>query len=1230
MTIRNIALFIDAANVDPESVAGIIKICSYIGEISIRKAFGDFCSPGMTSWADACRTLGIEPILAQSASESNLSGSGIALTIGLTEILNNKRVDIDIYAIAGNLADFSPLCAAIRNKGKKVLGFGASSMSIPYRNTFNKFVTFESIPAILAKAASKNQTAYEPLPEIPAPTNSNVSETVTPEDKAFAAKAEDIGATIEKKSENACDEINNAEDAPASNQDSDTIEKSQSETISDNEASACNDSYLQSDKNIDALNSGKPEEQNNSEAALAQPDETEPSIYDTAENIKQHAQETINPAISVDMPDSEAENRETVSHDEGNSSSENSVLSDAEKKFLNEEFNNKASVSDMRKASRLSKIFGLFKKGKTSKQELSNLDAPPDFGDAYASALEQNSTDQETDEAKPEDLPLYDSGEAIVGEEAAEAEQFSERITDICDSVGQDSVLEINEEKSLQKESSNPVTSIQEPADAGFVTAFAEAKEEQSESDRHDENSAQEIIEAEEPKELAKDSSISDADESEQFLSENTPDIQVPAAEGNDLADIPEAAAELAKKFNFRISKSDISQDEPSLFDTESAVTNDEPTEQLPVSSLILETLEASLEREHNGEMGVNAALNLLAVRGITPDWRSEGFIKWSDYLDALTKTVPGASMEVLGSIIRLKSSNSTIDPAFLENVTAAFASNGIAKMDMASLEGFIRMNDESFTPAKFGSYANFAELLKDAENTWPEYIQTDGDNVYFSPKPSEHSPSDHEFMNAEPSIDISEGDVMNGKDDAPNTPSEEEKALAKFFAENHGLSEQRENEIQHDQEDATLAALEPNEDDTENLASDETELYKELASELRQSQDELPASLEDKVFKQNAETSPRIAEALINEIEEYQPTEDIDPEANLTESADMIDSQETIITQPHEDIYSEEIIAENDEDIDSKAITTEPAEEIDLQETIAKPSEDIYSEEIIAENNEGIDSKAITTEPAEEIDSQETISEPAADIYSEEIIAENDEDITDQCVDNLEHNTSLNDSQEENNGDGDSQEKSASDITLTKNQFTEETDEELITKSADPKPETSRGEAPEESSPYGEFEPIYEEHSDAQEPFIIQPSAAKRFDAKEFELADADDANFALKDSSGQETMTITSEEDDDEDLQPHPESISLSDAEPVVAPKNEQLPMPGSLEQAASMIDECFEQEGKNSLMMKKLLNSLNRNHPELGSAEWKDDTLAILIERLNDPVKRYRIVAGCVTKV
>jgi len=134
---KNIALLIDCENISYRYVETIFSELKAYGNITIRKAYGDFSQDFLAPWKPYFNEFSITPMLSiQYTSGKNSSDS--QLIIDAMDIL--FREPIDIFCFVSSDADFSSIVSRIRQSGKTVIGMGESKSPKALVNACDRFV----------------------------------------------------------------------------------------------------------------------------------------------------------------------------------------------------------------------------------------------------------------------------------------------------------------------------------------------------------------------------------------------------------------------------------------------------------------------------------------------------------------------------------------------------------------------------------------------------------------------------------------------------------------------------------------------------------------------------------------------------------------------------------------------------------------------------------------------------------------------------------------------------------------------------------------------------------------------------------------------------------------------------------------------------------------------------------------------------------------------------------
>jgi len=139
---RRIALLIDADNVSHSKIAAMLAELAKYGTASIRRAYGNWASPGLKGWTEKLHAHAIRPIQ-QFSYSTGKNATDIALVIDAMELLYTQKPDA--FCLASSDADFTPLVMQLRANGHDVYGFGERKTPDPFVNACTTFLYLDSL-----------------------------------------------------------------------------------------------------------------------------------------------------------------------------------------------------------------------------------------------------------------------------------------------------------------------------------------------------------------------------------------------------------------------------------------------------------------------------------------------------------------------------------------------------------------------------------------------------------------------------------------------------------------------------------------------------------------------------------------------------------------------------------------------------------------------------------------------------------------------------------------------------------------------------------------------------------------------------------------------------------------------------------------------------------------------------------------------------------------------------
>ena len=134
---KNIVLLIDADNSPAKFIQEILTELAHYGKVNIRRAYGNWTSPNLKSWAAIIQDHAIQPIQQYDLTKGK-NATDIALTIDAMDILYTKN--IDAFCIVSSDCDFTPLVTRILSDGILVIGYGQRKAPSVFVNACSKFL----------------------------------------------------------------------------------------------------------------------------------------------------------------------------------------------------------------------------------------------------------------------------------------------------------------------------------------------------------------------------------------------------------------------------------------------------------------------------------------------------------------------------------------------------------------------------------------------------------------------------------------------------------------------------------------------------------------------------------------------------------------------------------------------------------------------------------------------------------------------------------------------------------------------------------------------------------------------------------------------------------------------------------------------------------------------------------------------------------------------------------
>ncbi len=163
--LKNIALLIDADNTTPQGIDPVLTVMAELGQVNIRRAYGNFAKDNLARWDKITNKFGIRPQQQFDVSKGK-NATDMAMTIDAIDLLNQGKVDG--FGIMTSDSDFTPLVTRLRQDGILVYGFGEAKTPEAFKSVCTRFIDIKQLIDTYAAdksgdSASADAHTSEPL-----------------------------------------------------------------------------------------------------------------------------------------------------------------------------------------------------------------------------------------------------------------------------------------------------------------------------------------------------------------------------------------------------------------------------------------------------------------------------------------------------------------------------------------------------------------------------------------------------------------------------------------------------------------------------------------------------------------------------------------------------------------------------------------------------------------------------------------------------------------------------------------------------------------------------------------------------------------------------------------------------------------------------------------------------------------------------------------------------------
>lgn len=152
--LQNIALLIDADNTSPRGIDPVLTVMAELGQVNIKRAYGNFAKNNLQNWDKITHKYGIRP-QQQFDLTAGKNATDMAMTIDAIDLLYQGKVDG--FGIMSSDSDFTPLVTRLRQDGLIVYGFGSTKKTpAAFKSACTRFI---DIDALIAGASDEPSPA---------------------------------------------------------------------------------------------------------------------------------------------------------------------------------------------------------------------------------------------------------------------------------------------------------------------------------------------------------------------------------------------------------------------------------------------------------------------------------------------------------------------------------------------------------------------------------------------------------------------------------------------------------------------------------------------------------------------------------------------------------------------------------------------------------------------------------------------------------------------------------------------------------------------------------------------------------------------------------------------------------------------------------------------------------------------------------------------------------------
>ena len=158
--LKNIALLIDADNVSPGGIDPVLTVLAELGQVNIRRAYGNWAKSALAKWDKITHRFGLQPVQQFDLTKGK-NATDMAMTIDAVDLLYAGKVDG--FGIMSSDSDFTPLVTRLRQDGLLVYGFGSAKAPEAFKTACTRYIDIDQLIRTEASEADEAKAGSQPI-----------------------------------------------------------------------------------------------------------------------------------------------------------------------------------------------------------------------------------------------------------------------------------------------------------------------------------------------------------------------------------------------------------------------------------------------------------------------------------------------------------------------------------------------------------------------------------------------------------------------------------------------------------------------------------------------------------------------------------------------------------------------------------------------------------------------------------------------------------------------------------------------------------------------------------------------------------------------------------------------------------------------------------------------------------------------------------------------------------